>query len=84
MKNFAFLAASAALVMAVPSLAAAESAAAKAENSSPIAASARIADITFDLKNESPIQRQIAPQNSDALFAGSNEVKLEEFSFDLN
>lgn len=83
MKNVAFWAATAAIMMTAPAFAGADKTKQAAGTTAPVPASVRISEVTFDLDAQGGVTGQIAPQDSAGVFASQNEVKLENFSFDL-
>jgi len=83
MNRMAFYVASAAIAFSVPAFADADNAPTGASNAQPVAASVRTLDVTFDLRSQRGLSGAPIPAQSDATFASFDEVKAEDYSFDL-
>ncbi len=86
MKKAVVLVASLGVVMAAPAFAGSGHKAKSAEKAAQtsVPASARTVEYRFDLDKAGPVGNQVPPQDIGDVFAGKNEVKLEEYSFKLN
>ena len=83
MNRLAISAAAAAVAFSIPAFADTVGSSKAVENSQPVAASARTSEFTFDLRSQRGLSVPPIPPQTDSTFASLNEVKTEDFSFDL-